>query len=89
MLYPNIKEMDDLIDSKLKPLHSTNIWVNDINNEINDPRPIILVTNVINIKHYDLQFDFVIQSCNGSYPKSQFSKDKNFTKSSFHDDGKF
>ncbi len=29
--------MDDSIDSKSKPLHSTNIWTNDIDNEINDP----------------------------------------------------
>jgi hypothetical protein len=28
--------MDDSIDSKSKPLHLTNIWTNDINNEIND-----------------------------------------------------
>jgi len=27
---------------------------NDIDNEINDPRPIILVTYIINIEHYDL-----------------------------------
>jgi hypothetical protein len=31
--------MDDSIDSKSKPLHSTNIWTNDIDNEINDPCP--------------------------------------------------
>ncbi len=37
MPYPNTKNMDDSIDSKSKPLHSTNIWTNDINNEINDP----------------------------------------------------
>jgi hypothetical protein len=29
--------MDDSIDSKSKPLCSTNIWTNDINNEVNDP----------------------------------------------------
>jgi hypothetical protein len=62
--------MDDSIDSKLKPLCSTNIWINDIDNEIIDPRPTILVTNTINIKHYDLQFDFVIQSCHRSNQKS-------------------
>jgi hypothetical protein len=54
MPYPNIKEMDDSINSKSKPLHSTNIWSNDIDNEINDSHPIILVTNTINIEHYDL-----------------------------------
>jgi hypothetical protein len=41
--YPNTKEMDDSIDSKSKPLHSINIWINDINNEINDPCPTIHV----------------------------------------------
>jgi hypothetical protein len=46
--------MDDLIDSKSKPLCSTNIWVDDINNEINDPHPTIPITNTINIEHYDL-----------------------------------
>ncbi len=54
MPYPNIKEMDDLVDSKSKPLRSTNIWTNDINNEVNDSCPIIHVTNTINIEHYDL-----------------------------------
>jgi hypothetical protein len=54
MPYPNIKEMDDSIDSKLKPLYSTNIWINNIDNEVNDPHPTIHVTNRINIKHYDL-----------------------------------
>jgi hypothetical protein len=53
--------MDDTIDSKSKPLCSTNIWTNDIDNEINDPCPTILVTNIINIGHYDLKYDFVIQ----------------------------
>jgi hypothetical protein len=75
--------MDDSIDSKLKPLHLTNIWIDDIDNEINDPHPTILIINKINIKHYDLQFDFVIQSCNRSNQKSQFLKDKNFTKLSY------
>ncbi len=31
----------------------------------------------------NLQFDFVIQSCNESNQKSQFLKDENFTKSSY------
>jgi hypothetical protein len=52
--YPNIKKMDESIDSKSKPLHSTNIWTNDIDNEVNDQHPTILVTNTINIEHYDL-----------------------------------
>ncbi len=46
--------MDDSIHLKSKPLCSTNIWTNDIDNEINDPRPIIPVTYIINIEHYDL-----------------------------------
>jgi hypothetical protein len=72
--------MNDSIDSKSKPLHSTNIWMNDIDNEINDPHLTSLVTNIINIEHYDLRFDFVIQSCNGSNQKSQFLQNENFTK---------
>ncbi len=70
MPYPNIKKMNDSIDSKSKPLHSINIWINNIDNEINDPHPIILVTNIINIEHYDLWSDFVIQSHNESNQKS-------------------
>jgi hypothetical protein len=31
----------------------------------------IPITNTINIEHYDLRFDFVIQSCNGSNQISQ------------------
>ncbi len=54
------KKMDDSIDSKLKPLHSTNIWTNNINNDINYPHPTTLVTNTINIEHYDLQSNFII-----------------------------
>jgi len=54
MPYPNTKEMDDSIDSKLKPLHSINIWIDNIDNEINVPHPTILITNKINIEHYDL-----------------------------------
>jgi hypothetical protein len=54
MSYPNIEEMNDLIYSNLKPLCSTNIWNNDIDNEINDPCPTIHVRNTINIEQYDL-----------------------------------
>ncbi len=70
MPYPNTKEMDGSIHSKSKPLCSINIWTNNIDNEVNDLRPTILVTNTINIEHYDLWSDFVIQSCNGSNQKS-------------------
>jgi hypothetical protein len=84
MPYPNIKEIDDSIDSKSKPLRSINIWTNDIDNEANDPCLTIHVTNTINIEHCDLQFDFIIQSCNGSNQKSQFLEDDhNFTKSPY------
>ncbi len=54
MPYPNTKEMNNSIDSKSKPLHSTNIWINDTSNEVNDPCPIIPIPNTINIEHYDL-----------------------------------
>jgi hypothetical protein len=83
MPYLNTKKMDDSIDSKSKLLHSTNIWIDDINNEVNDPCPTIPVTNTINIERYDLQFDFIIQSRNGSNQKSQFLKDEIFIKSSY------
>ncbi len=70
MPYPNIEKMNDLIGSTSKPLDSTNIWINDIDNEVNDQHPTIPVTNTINIEHYDLRFDFVIQSRNRSNQKS-------------------
>jgi hypothetical protein len=66
MPYPNTKEMNDLIYSKSKPLHLVNIWNNDINNEVNDSCHVISIINTINIKHYDLWFDFVVQSCDVS-----------------------
>jgi hypothetical protein len=66
--------------SKSKPLYSTNIWTNDVNNEVNDRRPTVFVINTINFEHYDLWFDFVIQSCNGLDQKSQFLENENFTK---------
>ncbi len=72
MTYPNIEKMDDSISSKSKPLRSVKISTDDIDNEMNDPCPIIPITNTINIEHYDLWFDFIIQSCNGSNQKSQF-----------------
>jgi hypothetical protein len=46
--------MDDSTNSKSKPLHSNNIWTNNIENEINGPCFTILITNIINIEHYDL-----------------------------------
>jgi hypothetical protein len=71
-------KIDDSIDSISKPLHSTNIWIDNINNEIDDPHPTIFITNIINIEHYD----FIIQSLNESNQKSQFLKDENFITSS-------
>ncbi len=46
--------MNNSIYSKSKPLHSTNIWIDDIDNEINESRLIILITKTINIEKYDL-----------------------------------
>jgi hypothetical protein len=60
MPYPNIKKMNDSIHSKSKPLHLVNIWIDDINNEVNDPYYTIHVTNTINIEYYDLESNFVI-----------------------------
>jgi hypothetical protein len=54
MSYLNTKEMDDSIYSKSKSLCSINIWVGDIGNEVYDPHLTIIVTNTINIEHYDL-----------------------------------
>jgi hypothetical protein len=54
MPYPNTKEMNDSIYSKSKPLQIVNIWNEDIDNEINDSCSIIFISNIINIKHYDL-----------------------------------
>jgi hypothetical protein len=64
-------------------LFQVNIWNDNINNEVNDSHPIIPITNIINIKHYDLRFDFVIQSRNVSNQKSLILKDEIFTKSSY------
>jgi hypothetical protein len=60
MPYPDVEKMDDSIDSNSKPLRSTNIWTNDIDNEVNDPCTTIPITNTINVEHYDLRSDFVI-----------------------------
>ncbi len=51
---PNTKEMNDSIYPKSKPLHLINIWNDDINNEVNNSHPIIPITNITNIEHYDL-----------------------------------
>ncbi len=63
---PNIEKMNDSIYSQSKPLHLVNIWNDDINNEVNDSCPTIPISNIINIEHYDLKSDFVIQSCSVS-----------------------
>jgi hypothetical protein len=77
MSYPNTKEMND---SKWKLLHIVNICNENIDNEINDSCLAIPITNKINIEHYDLWSNFVIQPHNVSYQKSQILKDENFTK---------
>jgi hypothetical protein len=60
------KKMVDSIGSKSKPLHSINIWTNNIDNEVNNPCPRINVANKINIEYYDLRSNFAIQSHHGS-----------------------
>jgi hypothetical protein len=77
MPYLNIEKMDDSINSKSKPLHSTNIWINNINNEVNDPHPTIPITNTIKFEHYDSHFNFVI-----NHVMDQ-TKNENFIKSSY------
>jgi hypothetical protein len=77
MAYLSIKKLDDSINSKSKPLHSTNIWINNINYEVNDSHPTIPITNTINFEHYNLQFDFVI-----NHVMDQ-TKNENITKSSY------
>jgi hypothetical protein len=50
---------------------------------------IFQLTNTINIEHYDLRSNFVIQSRIGSKQKSKFLEDWKFHKIIiFHDDGK-
>jgi hypothetical protein len=48
--------MNDSIDSKSELLHSTNNWIDDTDNEVNESRPIILITKIVNIENmiYDL-----------------------------------
>jgi hypothetical protein len=59
MPYTNIKKMDDSIDSNPKPVHSTIIWINNIDNEVNDPHLTISLTNtILNIIIYNLTLSF-------------------------------
>jgi hypothetical protein len=74
MPYPNTKQIDDSIDSKSKPLHSINIWTNNINNDINDPHITIPVTNTSNIEHHMIYNLTIIQLHNESNKKSQLLK---------------
>jgi len=53
-------KMDDSIYSKSKSLHLTSIWIDNIDNEIDDPCRKIPITNTINIEHNDLQVNSVI-----------------------------
>jgi hypothetical protein len=52
--------MNDSIDSKSELLHSTNNWIDDTDNEVNESRPIILITKIVNIENmiYDLTLLF-------------------------------
>jgi len=67
----------------LSTLFQVNILNDNKNNEVNDSHPTIPITKIINIEHYDLRFDFVIQSRNVSNQKSSILKDENFTKFSY------
>jgi hypothetical protein len=75
--------MNDSIYSKSTPLHQINIWNDNTNNEVNGSCLTNSITNTINIEHYDLWSDFVIQSRNVSNQKSQTIKNDNFIKSSY------
>jgi hypothetical protein len=83
MPYPNLERIGWFNTFKIKTLRWTNIWTNDLYNEINDSQPTIPIINTINIEHNDLQSNFVIQSCNESNQKSQFLEDENFIKPSY------
>jgi hypothetical protein len=67
-------------------LYLVNISNDNIDNEVNDSHPTIPITNAINIEHYDLRSNFLIQSHNVLNKKSQILKDENFTKSSYDDE---
>jgi hypothetical protein len=57
--YPNTKEwMIQLIQNQNH--QPTNIWNDNIDNEINDWSRTISITNTTNIEQHDLWFDFVI-----------------------------
>jgi hypothetical protein len=58
MPYLNTKKKDDSIYSKSKPLQSTNIWIYNINDEINDLHPTIQTQLILNIVIYDLTLSF-------------------------------
>jgi hypothetical protein len=64
MPYLNREEMDDSIDSKSKPLRSTNIWIDNIDNEVNDSHHTILITNIINIHYAKMHFNSLWVSLN-------------------------
>ncbi len=78
---PNIKEINNSINLESKTSHPYNIWNDNTYYEINNSHHTISITHIIDIEQYDLQIDFVIQSCNGSNQKSQTLEDDNFTKS--------
>jgi len=59
--------------------HLQNIWNDDIDDDIGDTHPLIPITNTLRIKKYDLKNDFIIQSCNTLYHKTNFFEDDGFT----------
>jgi hypothetical protein len=64
--------MDASIDSKSKPSHDQgHIWKDSVVYEIKGSHYAIPISNTINIKKYDSQSNFVIQSHNGSNKKLQ------------------
>jgi hypothetical protein len=80
---PNITEINNSINLKSKSSHPSNIWNDNTYYEINSSHRTSSITHIIDIEQYDLQFDFVIESCNGSNKKSQTLEDDNFTKSPY------
>jgi hypothetical protein len=52
--YIQIQKKVDSIDSKSKKLHPTNIWNDNTSYKINDSCCVIPITNIINIKQYNI-----------------------------------
>jgi hypothetical protein len=54
MSYSNTKETNYSIYSKLKILHLTDIWNDNIDYHMNDYHHVTFITNTINVEQYDL-----------------------------------